>query len=88
MTKKEYLISKGFHWDKVWEHYVRESLDYQECISIKKDNPYIKVLCYNATWFDNDIKNLQIVFNNLKQIQEECMALPTYKRRKKALDNH
>ena len=35
-----------------------------------------------SIWSDSDIKKLQIVFNNLKQIQEECMALPTYHRRK------
>lgn len=81
MTKKEYLKSKGFGWDD-WGYYARESLDYRECISIDKDDPYIKVILYGSIWSDSDIKKLQIVFNNLKQIQEECMALPTYHRRK------
>lgn len=81
MTKKEYLKSKGFEWDN-WGYYARESFDYQERISIDKDDPYIKVICYSGIYSDNDIKNLQIAFNNLKRIQEECMALPTYHRRK------
>lgn len=85
MTKKEYLESKGFRWDKVWEYYVKEDFDHGQCISIDKNNPYIEVKCYTGIYSDNDIKKLQIVFNNLKQIQEECMALPTYKKREKAL---
>lgn len=86
MTKKEYLKSQGFYWDSLWEYYVKEDpkdIDYCQYISIKKDNPYIKVMCYSGIYSDNDIKKLQIVFNNLKRIQEECMALPTYKRKKR-----
>lgn len=74
MTKKEYLESRGFCWDD-WGYYAKESFDYRQCISINKDGPYIKVICYNSIYSDADIKKLQIVFNNLKQIQEKCMEL-------------
>lgn len=81
MTKKEYLESKGFHYERAG-YYVKEDLNYCQYISINLKDPYIKVKRYASIWSDNDIKHLQIVFNNLKQIQEECMALPTYHRRK------
>lgn len=86
MTKKEYLKSKGFYRN-CWGDYLKEDFDYCQCISIDEDHPYIKVICFAGIYSDNDIKNLQIVFNNLKQIQEECMKLPTYKR-KKDINNH
>ena len=81
MTKKEYLESKGFEWLALG-YYIKKEFNYDLFISIGRKNPFIKVKCYYCFYSDNDIKNLQIVFNNLKKIQEECMALPTYHRRK------
>lgn len=81
MTKKEYLESQGFSWSGC-EYYIKDDFDYCQYIAIKKDDPHIKVKCYSSIYSDNDIKKLQIVFNNLKQVQEECMKLPTYQRRK------
>jgi hypothetical protein len=81
VTKKEYLESKGFEWVTL-DIYIKEDVNYCQYISIERKNPYITVKCYSEICSDNDIKKLQIVFNNLKQIQEECMKLPTYHRRK------
>lgn len=87
MTKKEYLESQGFRWERSG-YYLKEGFYYDLVISIERKNPFVMLKCYHNFYSDNDIKKLQIAFNNLKRAQEECMALPTYHRRKKAVDNH